>query len=201
MATSARLELVASDAPDRPRRGPDRERARAAVRELLAAIGEDVERSGMQHTPDRVADLYLDLTSGLGADLRAALGRPIPIVDGIARGDLVGVTGIRFRALCEHHMMPFHGVADVYYRPNLQLAGFGRIADLVEVASRRPQLQESLGADIVDAIVAVLDPVGAVVRIGARHECLGHSVAATQDAKAVTVSRRGGFTGDSWLPL
>ncbi|WP_426322455.1 GTP cyclohydrolase I [Microbacterium sp. E-13] len=182
----------------RPRHGADRDRAVAAVRELLDALGEDLARPGIVRTPDRVADLFLELTSGIGADVADALGEPIPVADGTG-GELIAVTGIRFRALCEHHLLPFDGVADVYYRPRSLLAGFGRIAALVDRASRRPQLQETLGAGIADALVSRLTPYGVAVRIEARHECMNQFAPSTADARVVTIAGSGSMADVSWL--
>jgi GTP cyclohydrolase I len=186
------------DHRSRVRRRPDRDRAVAAVRELLDALGEDLARPGIVRTPDRVADVLLDLTAAIGADVSSALGDPIPLAEG-GGDDLVAVGGIRFRALCEHHLLPFDGIVDVYYRPRHLLAGFGRIAALVDSASRRPQLQETLGAAIAEAIASRLAPHGVAVRVQARHECMHQASPSTADARVVTIAGRGSMADASWL--
>ncbi|KAA9156654.1 GTP cyclohydrolase I [Microbacterium lushaniae] len=176
----------------------DRERAVAAVRELLSAVGEDVERLGLMRTPERVADLYLELFSGIGRDPASALGAPVALTENEQPGELVGVTGIPFRSVCEHHLLPFEGTVDVFYAPSRHIAGLSRVARLVDAASRRPQLQERLGQQIVDAMMAVLSPHGVAVRIEAAHGCVAHLEPAAASARAITVATAGTLPGDLW---
>lgn len=170
---------------------PDRDRAMSAVRELLIALGENPDRPGLARTPQRVTDLLADLFSGVGTDPSAALGAPIPLEDSAETGELVGVTGIPFRSLCEHHLLPFDGTVDVYFLPRERLAGFSRVVRLVETASRRPQLQERLGQQIARAVMSVLEPSGVVVRIEATHGCIAHLEPHARTTKIVTLARAG----------
>lgn len=172
----------------------DRARAVAAVRELLLAAGEDIDRPGLRRTPERVADLVLDLFSGVGTDAASALKPAIPVAPDEPTGDLVGVTGIPFRSSCEHHLLPFEGTVDVYYLPRERLAGLSRIARAVEIAARRPQLQERLGQDVARAIADALEPRGVVVRITATHGCIRHLEPSAGAARVVTVATVGTIT-------
>jgi GTP cyclohydrolase I len=176
----------------------DRVRAVAAVRELLLAVGEDADRLGLLRTPERVADLYLHLFSGLGVDPASALGAPVALTENEQPGELVGLTGIPFRSVCEHHLLPFEGTVDVYYAPSRHIAGLSRIATLVELAARRPQLQERLGQQIADALMAVLRPHGVAVRIDASHGCVAHLEPSAASARAVTVATVGEIPDATW---
>lgn len=176
----------------------DRDRAVAAVRELLLAVGEDADRLGLLRTPERVADLFLDLFSGLGVDPASALGAPVALTENEQPGELVGMTGIPFRSVCEHHLLPFEGTVDIYYAPSHHIAGLSRIASLVELAARRPQLQERLGQQIADALTAVLRPHGVAVRIEASHGCVAHLEPRAAAAKAVTVATVGEIPEATW---
>lgn len=177
---------------------PDRERAVAAVQELLRAVGEDAERPGLARTPERVADMFLELFASVGEDPAGALGAPIALGEGDAAEDLVGVTDIPFRSVCEHHLLPFEGSVDVFYAPRRYLAGLSRVASLVARASRRPNLQERLGQQIAGAMMAVLEPHGVVVRIEARHGCIAHSEPSAARAQAVTVTALGSIPDAAW---
>lgn len=195
--------LAAASAPVRPASAPapaapDRPRAMAAVRELLTALGEDADRPGLTRTPERVADLLAGLFAGVGADPESALGAPIPLEDTAETGDLVGMTAIPFRSLCEHHLLPFDGVVDVYFLPRARLAGFSRIVRLVETVSHRPQLQERLGQQIAHALMSVLDPIGVIVRVEAAHGCVAHLEPQAATARAVTVTTLGSIPDAAW---
>lgn len=187
---------VAPPATDRP--ATDRGRAVAAVRELLLAVGEDADRLGLLRTPERVADLFLDLFSGLGVDPASALGAPVALTDHEHPGELVGLTGIPFRSVCEHHLLPFEGTVDVYYAPIRHIAGLSRIAAAVEVASRRPQLQERLGHQLAAAVMSALRPRGVAVRIEATHGCVAHLEPRAAAARAVTVATLGELPPSLW---
>jgi GTP cyclohydrolase IA len=171
---------------------PDRARAVAAVRDLLDAVGVDVAAAGLGRTPERVADLYLDLFAGLRADPAASIGVPIAVDDDADRTESVRLAGIPFRSVCEQHLMPFEGVVDVAYTPRRFIAGFGRIAALVRVVAQRPGLQERMGRQIAAAMAAVLDPHDVEVRIEARHSCIAHVEPGASSIRAVTTTRLGG---------
>lgn len=176
----------------------DRARAVTAVRELLLATGEDVTRPGLLQTPERVADLFLDMFAGLGEDASAALGAPVALTENEHPGELVGVTGIPFRSSCEHHLLPFEGVVDVYYAPSRHIAGLSRIAALVGAVSRRPQLQERLGQQIAEVLMSSLDPHGVAVRVEASHGCVAHREPQAAAARAVTVALLGEIPDATW---
>lgn len=173
----------------------DRERAANAVRELLAAVGEDTTRSGLSRTPERVAGVLISMLSGVGKDPASALGAPVPIDTADALGDVVGLKGVRFSSLCEHHLLPFEGTVDIWYAPRESIAGLSRLVSAVEVAARRPQLQERLGSDIAHAIMTVLQPHGVYVRIEATHGCVAHLEPRASDARAVTIAKIGIISG------
>ncbi|MFC6357481.1 GTP cyclohydrolase I [Luethyella okanaganae] len=178
----------------------DRTRAIAAVRELLLAVGEDADRVGLQRTPERFADLMIDMLSCVGVDPVSAMGAPVPLEDGETAGELVSVTGIPFRTLCEHHLVPFEGEADVSYFPRARLAGFSRIARVVNVAAARPQLQERLGQQVALAVHQALEPHGVVVRLEASHGCMSHLEPHATGARIVTIATAGIVT-DAALAL
>lgn len=188
------MSLIEKDAPLFVRE-IDRERAASAVRDLLTAVGEDTNRRGLQRTPERVADLLISMLSGVGVDPASALGAPVLLDDAEAIGDVVGLTGIRFSSLCEHHLLPFEGTVDIWYAPREHLAGLSRLASAVEVAARRPQLQERLGSDLANAVMAVLRPHGVCVRIEATHGCVSHAEPRASEARAVTIAKIGVVPG------
>jgi len=170
----------------------DTGRIEAAVAEILAAIGEDVQRPGLLSTPQRVAEAYAEFFSGIGVD-------PVPLLrDELAtqdapeqRGEIVLVRDIALRSICEHHLLPFTGVAHVAYLPAARLVGLGSIARAVETLASRPQLQERLGDDIVAAIDEALTPLGVLVVIDARHGCVGARGQRQAESSTVTVASRG----------
>ena len=185
---------------DQPRlRGADRDLAVAAVRALLDAIGEDVSRPGLERTPERVADQYIALFANLGVDPATALGVAIALPDDEARDEVVGITGVPFRSVCEHHLLPFEGVVDVYYAPRRFIAGLSRVAALVRTASQRPNLQERLGQQIAATMMTVLEPSGVAVRIEARHGCIAHAEPLAASAGVITVTTMGSLPAAAWL--
>ncbi|WP_296193874.1 GTP cyclohydrolase I [uncultured Microbacterium sp.] len=173
-----------------PATTPDRDGAIRAVRDLLRALGEDPDRDALVRTPERVADVFLDLFSGQHVDPATALGVPVAVADENP-GELVSVVGIPFRSVCEHHLLPFEGTADVTYAPDRHIAGLSRIVRVVEIASRRPQLQERLGQQIADALMAGLAPRGVTVRLEARHGCVAHLEPAAAAARVITIATAG----------
>ena len=134
----------------------DRDRVAALVRQLLEAIGEDPERPGLKLTPDRVADAYVDFFAGVGEDASAPLAHTISVSQGPAPETLpsgaVMLRDIRFRSMCEHHLLPFRGHAHIAYLPGEQVVGLGALPKVVDVLAARPQVQERLGEQIADAI-------------------------------------------------
>lgn len=147
----------------------DLPRIEAAVREILAAIGEDPEREGLIDTPRRVAKAYGELFGGLHASPAAHLARQFP-QDG---EDPVMVSDIPFTSMCEHHLLPFTGVAHVAYQPQHgRVVGLSKIARTVEIIARRPQQQERLTREIRQALEDHLDPAAVLVAVEGTHSCM-----------------------------
>ena len=167
----------------------DSERIQAAVAELLAAIGEDPGRPGLVNTPARVAEAYAEFFAGVGADPVSALGGSVPA--GEQTGELVLMRGIDFRSICEHHLLPFTGIAHVAYVPDERLAGLGRLPRVVDSLASRPQLQERLTDQIADALEAGLAPQGILVVLDAQHDCVSTRGPRVLRSTTVTVASRG----------
>ena len=166
----------------------DTARIEAAVAEILAAIGEDPARPGLVSTPSRVAEAYGEFFAGLGVDPLEPLADTVPS-DG--RGELVLVRDIEFRSVCEHHLLPFLGVAHVAYLPGDRIVGLGRLARVVEILAARPQLQERLGDQIADALTAGLAPRGVLVVLDAVHGCVTMRGSRQTRSSTVTIAARG----------
>lgn len=173
----------------------DRERVAAAVREILVAIGEDPDRPGLKTTPQRVADAYAEFFAGVGEDATAPLAHTISVSRGPAPDTLpsgaVVLRDIRFRSVCEHHLLPFAGRAHIAYLPGEQVVGLGALPKVVETLAARPQVQERLGEQIADTIAGALDARGVVVVLDAHHECVTMRGGRQPDAATVTIAARG----------
>jgi GTP cyclohydrolase I len=169
--------------------GVDRPRIEAAVREILEAIGEDPDREGLQDTPKRVAKAYDEFFAGVRQDPGDILGTTFDI----AHEELVLVKDIPFYSTCEHHLVPFHGTAHIGYIPSPEglVTGLSKLARLVEVFARRPQVQERLTTQIVEALMTHLTPRGAIVVIEAEHMCMSMRGVRKPGAKTVTSAVRG----------
>lgn len=155
--------------PQEPDSAPvDLPRIERAVREILAAVGEDPNRPGLLETPARVARMYAELFSGLRATPAIHLQR----VFEEKYDELVLVRDISFNSMCEHHLLPFMGVAHVGYLPNGKIAGLSKLARVVEDVSRRPQVQERMTHQIADLFAAELGAKGVVVVLEATHTCM-----------------------------
>jgi GTP cyclohydrolase I len=169
--------------------GIDQERIAAAVREIIAAVGEDASREGLVETPRRIAKLYAEMFSGLSEDPREVLSRTFEE----SHKEMVILKDIPFYSLCEHHFLPFHGQAHVGYVPEGRIVGVSKIARAVDILARRPQMQERLTGQIADAIMDGLSPDGVAVVIEAEHLCLTMRGAQKPGAVMVTSAIRGGF--------
>lgn len=167
----------------------DRPRIEAAVREILYAIGEDPWRSGLVDTPQRVAKAYAEMFSGLHMDPAPLLGTTFDI----GHDELVLVKDIPFYSTCEHHLVPFHGVAHVGYIPshNGRVTGLSKLARVVDIFSRRPQVQERLTTQIAEALVTHLEPLGVIVVIECEHMCMSARGVRKPGAKTLTSAVRG----------
>lgn len=167
----------------------DLPRAEAAVRELLIAVGEDPDREGLRDTPARVARSYTELLAGLDQDPREVLTATFDV----GHDELVLVKDIELWSMCEHHLVPFTGVAHVGYIPRSDgyVTGLSKLARLVDVFSRRPQVQERLTTQIADALIEVLEPRGVIVVIEAEHLCMTMRGVRKAGARTVTSAVRG----------
>jgi len=146
---------------------------RQAIHDILVAVGEDPTREGLSSTPDRVAELFGELYSGVGVNPVSVIRNANSVIsDASERGELVALRGIAFHSLCEHHLLPFEGVASVVYQPAQGIVGLGTLATLVEVTAARPQLQERLGEMVAQALMESGVAAGALVLISATHGCV-----------------------------
>ena len=169
----------------------DKARIEAAVAEILAAIGEDPARPGLETTPQRVAEAYAEFFSGLSQDPLAHLEGSVPV--GPLTGELVLMRDIAFRSTCEHHLLPFLGRAHVAYLPHERVVGLGRLPAVVETLAARPQMQERLTEEIAEAIQTGLDPRGVLVVLDAVHNCVAARGPRQVESSTVTLATRGAF--------
>ena len=181
-------------APDRPVPPFDQARAEAAVRELLIAIGEDPEREGLRDTPARVARAYAEVTAGLHQRPEDVLTTTFDI----GHNELVLVRDIELWSMCEHHLVPFTGVAHVGYIPaeSGKITGLSKLARLVDVFAKRPQVQERLTTQVADALVAELDARGVIVVVEAEHLCMTMRGVRKAGARTITSAVRGTMLTD-----
>ncbi|MDP9848202.1 GTP cyclohydrolase I FolE [Streptosporangium lutulentum] len=169
----------------------DSARIEKAVREILIAIGEDPDRDGLQNTPARVARAYAEQFAGLGQTPEDVL----TTVFDAGHDEMVLVRDIEVYSTCEHHLVPFHGVAHVGYIPNEkgQITGLSKLARLVDVYARRPQVQERMTSQIADALMNVLEPRGVIVVVECEHLCMTMRGVRKPGAKTTTSAVRGLF--------
>jgi GTP cyclohydrolase I len=167
----------------------DQARAESAVRELLLACGEDPERAGLRETPARVARAYHEMFAGLYNDPDAVLDKTFDE----SHEELVLVTDIPMYSTCEHHLVPFHGVAHVGYIPNSQgkVTGLSKLARLVDLYAKRPQVQERLTSQVADALQSRLKPRGVIVVVEAEHLCMAMRGVRKPGARTTTSAVRG----------
>lgn len=172
----------------------DHARAEAAVRELLAAIGEDPEREGLQETPARVARAYAELTQGLRQRPEDVLTTTFDI----GHDEMVLVRDIELWSMCEHHLVPFTGVAHVGYIPaeTGKITGLSKLARLVDVYAKRPQVQERLTTQVADALTELLGARGVIVVIEAEHLCMTMRGVRKAGARTITSAVRGTMLSD-----
>jgi GTP cyclohydrolase I len=172
-----------------PASGPDAVGIERAVRDLLQAIGEDPTREGLRATPSRVARMYAELFAGLYFDPAEYLRTQFDE----GHDEMVILRDIPFYSVCEHHLLPFHGVAHVGYIPDGRVVGLSKLARVVDGFARRPQLQERLTTQIADAIMEALQPDGVAVVIECEHLCLTMRGVQKPGSKMVTSAVRGTF--------
>jgi GTP cyclohydrolase I len=177
---------------DGPHEAPspvDQARIEAAVREILLAVGEDPDREGLVETPARVARMYAEMFSGLHADPREHLQKTFTQ----KYDEIVIVRDIEFASMCEHHLLPFTGKAHIAYLPNGKIVGLSKLARVVEVLSRRPQVQERMTEELADLLVEQLDARGVAVVIEASHSCMTIRGVRKPASLCTTSAMRGAF--------
>ena len=167
----------------------DPERIRAAVREILLAVGEDPEREGLLETPDRVARMYAELFSGMHQDPRLLLQKTFTQ----KYDEMVLVKDIGFASMCEHHLLPFVGQAHVAYLPNGKIVGLSKIPRVVEVLAHRPQVQERMTEELADLLMEALDARGVGVILEASHSCMTIRGVRKANSLCTTSAMRGVF--------
>jgi GTP cyclohydrolase I len=167
----------------------DQGRIEAAVREILLAVGEDPDREGLRETPARVARMYAELFSGLDQDPREHLRKCFTQ----KYDEMVLVKDIGFASVCEHHLLPFIGKAHVAYIPSGKIVGLSKLARVVEVVARRPQVQERMTEEIADLLMEELDAQGVAVVIEAMHACMTIRGVRKPDSVCTTSAMRGAF--------
>lgn len=167
----------------------DHERAAAAVRELLLAVGEDPDREGLVDTPARVARMYAEVFAGM----RQHPADVLTTTFDLGHDEMVLVKDIEVYSTCEHHLVPFHGVAHVGYIPSEEgrITGLSKLARLVDVYARRPQVQERLTTQIADSVVEILQPRGVIVVVECEHLCMSMRGVRKPGSRTVTSAVRG----------
>ena len=174
---------------DRPAQVVDHARAEAAVRELLLAVGEDPDREGLQETPARVARAYGEFFAGLALDPAEVLAKTFEI----DHDEMIIVRDIEVYSMCEHHLVPFHGVAHIGYVPSMdgRVTGLSKLARLVEMYARRPQVQERMTTQIADALVEHLKVRGVIVVVECEHLCMSMRGIRKPGSRTITSAVRG----------
>jgi GTP cyclohydrolase I len=182
-----------SATPSAPSTKPvDLEAIQNAVRTILKAVGEDPDRAGLKETPRRVAKMYQEMFSGLKTDPARHLHVTFPE----EYDELVLVRDIPFHSMCEHHLLPFTGVAHVAYIPNGRVTGLSKLARVVEEVARRPQVQERMTQTIADLLERELDTTGAAVVVEAEHSCMSIRGIRKPGSLTVTSALRGSLKSD-----
>ena len=170
-------------------------RLEAAVVEILAAIGEDPERPELARTPERAAKMFAEVFGGLAIDPREYLAEPLPG----EHDELIVLRDVHVRSMCEHHLVPMVGVAQVAYLPAGRIVGFDRLVKVVDAFARRPQVQERLTRQIADTIDEMLQPAGVAVRLELEQMCMTIRGVRQVGSRTVTTAYRGMFRDDpSW---
>lgn len=167
----------------------DRPGVEAAVRDLLRAIGEDPTREGLRDTPRRIADMYAEIFAGLHQDPSAVLD----VTYDEEHQEMVILRDVRFESMCEHHLVPFAGVAHIGYIPRGRIVGISKLARAVETLAQRPQVQERLTSQIADLLMDQLHPRGVAVVLVAEHHCMTMRGIRKPGSQVVTSANRGAF--------
>ncbi|HTE84490.1 MAG TPA: GTP cyclohydrolase I FolE [Dehalococcoidia bacterium] len=164
-----------------------------AVQDLIRALGEDPDREGLRDTPRRISQMYAEILAGLDVDPAEFLS----VQFGNGYDEMVILRDIPFYSMCEHHFLPFHGVAHVGYIPDGRVVGISKIARVVEAFAKRPQLQERLTAQVADCIMRAVKPDGVAVVVEAEHLCMTMRGVRKPGSRMVTSAMRGGFRKQS----
>lgn len=167
----------------------DKPRIEAAVREILLAIGEDPERDGVAQTPERVARMYEDLFSGQNG----GAGEHLETTFDVSHRELVLFRDIKFYSMCEHHLIPFFGMAHIAYIPSEVVTGLSKVVRAFKNLAARPQVQERLTTQMADLLVEKLNPLGAAVIVEARHLCMEMRGVRSPGSTIITSAVRGAF--------
>jgi GTP cyclohydrolase I len=195
LGTANDHDLLVDDLDDRPIEpvpfAVDQERIRRAVREILLAVGEDPDREGLRETPDRVARMYGEVFRGLHQDPRVHLSKSKTFTQ--SYDEIVLVKDIRFASFCEHHLLPFTGVAHVAYLPNGKVIGLSKIPRVLDVLASRPQVQEKLTEELADLLMQELEARGVAVVIEATHTCMTVRGVNKPGSSCTTSAMRGSF--------
>ncbi len=181
--------MTAEPKPANPECKVDKPRIERAVREILAAVGEDPDREGLLETPARVARMYAEMFSGLHTDPSIHLKKFFTE----EYDEMVLVRDITFNSMCEHHMLPFYGKAHIGYVPNGKVVGLSKLARVVEEFSRRPQVQERMTEQIANLLIEELDVKGVAVVIEASHSCMSIRGIRKPGSLCVTSAMKGLF--------
>ena len=173
----------------------DQTKVKEAVRMLLEGIGEDVDREGLRETPERIARMYEQIFAGMEENAAAHLSKTFAV----ASNEIVLVKDITFYSICEHHLMPFYGKAHIAYLPDGKVVGLSKLARTVEVYARRPQIQEQMTIQIVEAVMEHLKPQGVMVLLEAEHMCMTMRGVEKPGSRTVTMASRGCFQENTEL--
>jgi GTP cyclohydrolase I len=167
----------------------DQDKIKQAVHSILVAIGEDPSREGIKETPRRIAEMYAEVFSGMKEDPREVLS--VGFEEG--HNEMVILKDIPFYSMCEHHLLPFYGMAHIGYIPKGRVVGASKLGRVVEILAKRPQLQERLTTQIADTIAEALQPQGVAVVIEAEHLCMTMRGVKKPGSNIVTSAMRGSF--------
>ncbi len=169
----------------------DEAKIKQAVTSIIEAIGEDPKREGLRDTPTRVAEMYAEIFAGIGKDPREELSVGFEL----GHREMVVIKDIPFYSMCEHHLLPFYGLAHIGYIPNEdgRIVGLSKLARVVEIIARRPQVQERMTTDIADAVDEAIKPTGVAVVVQAEHLCMIMRGIKKPGSNVVTSAIRGAF--------
>ncbi|MFA5056098.1 MAG: GTP cyclohydrolase I FolE [Dehalococcoidia bacterium] len=171
----------------------DQDKIKKAVHDILVAIGEDPSREGIRETPRRIAEMYAEVFRGMTEDPREVLS--VGFEEG--HHEMVILKDIPFYSMCEHHLLPFYGMAHIGYIPKGRVVGASKLGRVVEIIAKRPQLQERLTTQIADSIVEALQPQGVAVVIEAEHMCMTMRGVKKPGSNIVTSAMRGIFRSNA----